>query len=262
MKTYRKEIPYRLQFLEKKVPSYLPVVTTLLLITFWELVSYFNWLNALYLPAPSAIAREFLAMLFSGELIKQTTVSLLRIIPGFTIGAVCGILLGLLFGMSKLADTIGTPLIHALYPIPKIALLPLIILWLGIGELSKITIIALGVFFPVIINTYAGVGTIPVIYIKVAASYRIKGGKLLRKVLWPASLPSIFAGLKIASGSSLLLLVAAEMIAAESGLGSLILHYGDLLMTTKLLAGILALSLLGLLFNALFSYLERKYIIK
>ncbi|MBV5336592.1 MAG: ABC transporter permease subunit, partial [Deltaproteobacteria bacterium] len=137
------------------------------------------------------------------------------------------------------------------------ALLPLIILWLGIGEVSKISIISLGVFFPVVINTYSGVKNIDPLLIKVAVSYRTSRLNIIRKVILPAALPVIFAGLKLAAGTSLLLLVAAEMIAAKEGIGAMVLHYGDLMLTTKLMVGVLVLSLLGLVFNRALEWLER-----
>ena len=140
---------------------------------------------------------------------------------------------------------------------PKIALLPLIILWLGIGEVSKISIISLGVFFPVVINTYSGVKNIDPLLVKVAVSYRTSRLNIIRKVILPAALPVIFAGLKLAAGTSLLLLVAAEMIAAKEGIGAMVLHYGDLMLTTKLMVGVLVLSLLGLIFNRALEWLER-----
>ena len=149
-------------------------------------------------------------------------------------------LVGLVTGTSALMDRIGTPIVNALYPIPKIALLPLFILWLGIGELSKVTIIALGVFFPVAMNTYSGVKNVDTLLIKVAVSFN--------------------AGLRLAAGTSLLLLVAAEMIAAQEGIGALILHYGDLMITDRLMAGVIVLSLLGLIFNLGLQWLEHKIV--
>ena len=114
---------------------------------------------------------------------------------------------------------IGTPIVNALYPIPKIALLPLFILWLGIGELSKVTIIALGVFFPVAMNTYSGVKNVDTLLIKVAVSFNASWWLTMKSVVLPSALPVIFAGLRLAAGTSLLLLVAAEMIAAQEGIG-------------------------------------------
>ena len=158
------------------------------------------------------------------------------------------------------SDRIGTPIVNALYPIPKIALLPLFILWLGIGELSKVTIIALGVFFPVAMNTYSGVKNVDTLLIKVAVSFNASWWLTMKSVVLPSALPVIFAGLRLAAGTSLLLLVAAEMIAAQEGIGALILHYGDLMITDRLMAGVIVLSLLGLIFNLGLQWLEHKIV--
>lgn len=170
------------------------------------------------------------------------------------------LLVGLVTGTSALMDRIGTPIVNALYPIPKIALLPLFILWLGIGELSKVTIIALGVFFPVAMNTYSGVKNVDTLLIKVAVSFNASWWLTMKSVVLPSALPVIFAGLRLAAGTSLLLLVAAEMIAAQEGIGALILHYGDLMITDRLMAGVIVLSLLGLIFNLGLQWLEHKIV--
>ena len=167
--------------------------------------------------------------------------------------SVIGLAVGLFTGTSALIDRIGSPIVNALYPIPKIALLPLFILWLGIGELSKVTIIALGVFFPVAMNTYSGVKNVDPLLIKVAVSFNATRWMTLKKVVLPAALPMIFAGLRLAAGTSLLL-------AAQEGIGALILHYGDLMITDRLMAGVIVLSLLGLVFNLLLQWAENRAI--
>ncbi len=134
------------------------------------------------------------------------------------------------------------------------------ILWLGIGELSKVTIIALGVFFPVAMNTHSGVKNVDPLLIKVAISFNSDWWKTMKSVVLPSALPMIFTGLRLAAGTSLLLLVSAEMIAEQEGIGALILHYGDLMITDRLMAGIIVLSAVGLFFNFALQYMERKVI--
>jgi NitT/TauT family transport system permease protein len=214
----------------------------------------------LFLPSPTAILTAGWDMLVAGELHQNVLTSLSRIASGYVIGSVCGITIGLFLGFSRWAETILTPIVYSIYPIPKIALLPLIILWLGIGELPKMTIIALGVFFPVVINTFSGVKNVDSTLINAAVSFGASHLSVVRKVILPGALPMIFAGLKLAAGTSLLLLVSAEMIAAQRGIGALILHYGNLMLTTNLMAGVIVLSLLGLIFNRGLQYLERKLI--
>ena len=258
--TYRRAVIDRLAFLATPQPLWVTPVSIILILGFWELLCRSGLVSALYLPSPSSIVVTGIEMTVSGEILANAKASLVRIAAGFILGSVAGILIGLATGFSRLAEAVGNPIIHALYPVPKIALLPLIILWLGIGELSKITIISLGVFFPVVINTYSGVKNVDPLLVKVAVSFRTGRVNLIRKVILPAALPVIFAGLKLAAGTSLLLLVAAEMIAAKEGLGAMILHYGDLMLTTKLMVGVLTLSFLGVLFNHGLNWIEKKLI--
>ena len=260
MADFQREVRFRLAFMERKVSKWTGPGGILALLLFWQAVCMTGWVSELYLPAPTSIVKTGWTMIISGEIAVNMQASLQRIGWGFFIGSAAGIAIGLLTGFSRLAEAVGNPMIYSLYPIPKIALLPLIILWLGIGEVSKVSIIALGVFFPVVINTYSGVKNVDPLLLRVAVSYRTSRLNIIRKVVLPAALPVIFAGLKLAAGTSLLLLVAAEMIAAKEGIGAMILHYGDLMLTTKLMVGVLVLSLLGLIFNRLLEWLEHRLI--
>ena len=245
---------------QKSYPNWVSIVSILCLLAIWELICQSGVVSSLFLPAPTAIISALLQMIADGEIGVSLAASLYRILAGFFIGSLVGLVVGLVTGTSALMDKIGTPIVNAIYPIPKIALLPLFILWLGIGELSKVTIIALGVFFPVAMNTYSGVKNVDTLLLKVAASFNASWWMTMKSVVLPNALPMIFAGLRLAAGTSLLLLVAAEMIAAQVGIGALILHYGDLMITDRLMAGVIVLSLLGLVFNLILQFLERKAI--
>ena len=245
---------------QKSYPNWVSIVSILCLLAIWELICQSGIVSSLFLPAPTAIISALLQMIADGEIGVSLAASLYRILAGFFIGSLVGLTVGLVTGTSALMDKIGTPIVNAIYPIPKIALLPLFILWLGIGELSKVTIIALGVFFPVAMNTYSGVKNVDTLLLKVAASFNASWWMTMKSVVLPNALPMIFAGLRLAAGTSLLLLVAAEMIAAQVGIGALILHYGDLMITDRLMAGVIVLSLLGLVFNLILQFLERKAI--
>lgn len=245
---------------QKSYPNWVSIVSILCLLAIWELICQSGVVSSLFLPAPTAIISALLQMIADGEIGVSLAASLYRILAGFFIGSLVGLAVGLVTGTSALMDKIGTPIVNAIYPIPKIALLPLFILWLGIGELSKVTIIALGVFFPVAMNTYSGVKNVDNLLLKVAASFNASWWMTMKSVVLPNALPMIFAGLRLAAGTSLLLLVAAEMIAAQVGIGALILHYGDLMITDRLMAGVIVLSLLGLVFNLILQFLERKAI--
>ena len=245
---------------QKSYPNWVSIVSILCLLAIWELICQSGVVSSLFLPAPTSIISALLQMIADGEIGISLAASLYRILAGFFIGSLVGLAVGLVTGTSALMDKIGNPIVNAIYPIPKIALLPLFILWLGIGELSKVTIIALGVFFPVAMNTYSGVKNVDTLLLKVAASFNASWWMTMKSVVLPNALPMIFAGLRLAAGTSLLLLVAAEMIAAQVGIGALILHYGDLMITDRLMAGVIVLSLLGLVFNLILQFLERKAI--
>ncbi len=212
---------------------------------------------ALFLPSPLAVLTAAGQMLRSGELLAHLATSLGRIVLGFGLGALGGVAVGLTVGVFGVAEAVGTPLIAATFPIPKIALLPLLILWLGIGEASKVAVITLGVFFPMAINTYTGVRHADPLLLRAAASFGAGRWSLVRKVMLPSALPMIFAGLRLGAGTALLLLVAAEMIAASSGIGFLVLNAQNLMETTTLMVGIVLLSLLGLASHWVLRRLER-----
>jgi NitT/TauT family transport system permease protein len=226
----------------------------------WELASRLGGVPAVFLPPPTAVAAELVGMAASGELWRSLQASLFRILTGFLVGTGAGVLVGTAVAVSPVAEAVVDPLIAATYPIPKIALLPLLVLWLGIGEASKVAVIAIGAFFPVAVGTAAGIrGTDPLL-VRAAVSLGASPLQVITKVRVPAALPVMFAGFRLAAGMSLLLVVSAEMIAAATGIGFTILHAGDLMQTPKLLAAIVVLSALGLLSTWGLQALERRVV--
>ena len=253
----RVPVPDRTRVLERREHPVVRVLALAGLLVLWELVTRTGRVPSLFLPSPLDVIQSGVEMLRSGELVTHVLTSLRRVVLGVGLGALGGVSVGLAIGISRLAEAVGNPLIAATFPIPKIALLPLLILWLGIGEASKIAVITLGVFFPMAINTYAGVRSADPLLIRAAVSFGAGRWSLIRKVLLPSALPMIFAGLKLGAGTSLLLLVAAEMIAANAGIGFLVLHAQNLMETTKLMVGIVLLSVLGVLTHWLLVRCER-----
>ncbi len=247
-------------FLRVKEHPWLSLSSFILILLLWEIVSRMQWIPPLFLPAPSGILSEAWSMLKTGLIFKHIYASLRRILWGFSIACITGVGVGVLIGFFSIPEAIGNPLIAATFPIPKIAILPLLILWLGIGEPSKVAVIALGVFFPMAINVYTGVKNVDPLLIKAALSLGSNRTRIIRKVILPSILPMIFAGMKLGIGIALLLVVAAEMVAADAGIGFLILTAADLMETKKLMVGLILLSLLGLFFNWLFQKLERVFI--
>jgi NitT/TauT family transport system permease protein len=229
-----------------------------LAIGLWQLAGSAGWVNPLFLPAPGAIARAIYRLALSGALWRHLSYSFLRIGAGWMLGTVAGIVVGFAIGLSGLARGVGLTFISALFPIPKIALLPLLILWLGIGEEPKIATIALGVFFSTAISVYSGVDAVPRNLIRMAQSFNVPFHRIVRRVIWPGALPSILAGFRITAAIALLLVVSAEMIGAENGIGAFVLQAGNLMQTDQLLAGVVILSLFGLAIGRLINWLETR----
>ncbi|MCP1836871.1 MULTISPECIES: ABC transporter permease [Bradyrhizobium] len=229
-----------------------------LVIAVWQLAGSAGWVNPLFLPAPSAIAFAIYKLAMSGALWQHLSWSIMRIGTGWIIGTAAGVVVGFAIGLSTMARGVGITFISALFPIPKIALLPLLILWLGIGEEPKIATIALGVFFSTAISVYSGVDAVPRNLIRMAQSFNVPFHAIVRRVIWPGALPSILAGFRITASVALLLVVSAEMIGAQYGIGAFVLQAGNLMQTDQLLAGVVILSLFGLAVGKLINLLETR----
>jgi ABC-type nitrate/sulfonate/bicarbonate transport system permease component len=225
---------------------------------FWQLIGSLALVNPLFLPTPLGISRALYRLAESGALWQHVSASLLRILSGWALGTASGIVVGFAIGLWRIARSIGITFVSALFPIPKIAVLPLLILWLGIGEQPKIATIALGVFFSTTISVYSGVDAVPRNLIRMAQSFDVPFPLIVRRVIWPGALPSILAGLRITASVALMLVVSAEMIGAETGIGTFVLQAGNLMQTDQLMAGILMLSLFGLAVGRLISMLEAR----
>jgi len=233
-------------------------IALLTVLALWQLAGSAALVNPLFLPTPLAIARALEQLALSGALWHHLSSSLMRIGVGWTLGTIAGIAVGFAIGLFTVARSIGITFISALFPIPKIALLPLLILWLGIGEEPKIATIALGVFFSTAISVYSGVDAVPRNLIRMAQSFNVPFATIVRRVIWPGALPSILAGFRITASVALLLVVSAEMIGAEYGIGAFVLQAGNLMQTDQLLAGVVILSLFGLAVGKLIGMLETR----
>ena len=223
----------------------------------WEAASRAGWINPIFLPSPASILLALYELTVSGTLWLHVEVSLGRIVVGWSLGTICGLGAGLAIGIWSLSRAIGVPLVSALFPIPKIALLPLLILWLGIGEASKIATIALGVFFPTAIATFSAIDAVPRNLIRMAQSFNLPPVDVLWKIVLPGALPGILSGFRITASIALILLVSAEMIGAEHGIGAFVLQAGNLMQTDQLLAGVVVLSVLGLIIGTALTRLEK-----
>ncbi len=223
----------------------------------WELLVRLRLLDARFFPAPSQVAVAFWGLVRSGELPADVAVSLWRILCGFLLGSLPGILLGLLMGMSRTLRVLLDPLVSAIYALPKIAILPLVMLLFGIGELSKIVIVAVATFTLVLINAMVGVRGIDPLLIDAAQSFGADRRHLLWHVILPGALPVIFAGLRLGLGVSLVVIIAAEFVAAKSGIGYLIWFSWSTLVTEDMFVGLVVIAGLGMLFTEGLRRLER-----
>ena len=219
-----------------------------LIIVLWELVAWIINFD-LFLPSFSSVIVLFFKMLYSLELIPHIYVSLMRTLVGFLMAVAVGVPLGLIMGWSPHWEKFWSPIISLVYPIPKIGLIPLFILWLGIGNSSKVAVIFAAAVFSIILNTYSGVKGTPRYLIWSAMTMGATNREIMFKVVLPHSLPHIFTGLRLAMGISWILLFAAEMIAAQSGLGHLILFAERMLQTDVVFVALITIALLGFTFD-------------
>jgi NitT/TauT family transport system permease protein len=226
---------------ERAVAIAAPVSIVLL----WQLAVSTRFLNPGLFPPPSEIAANFVAYAQSGELATNTEWTLGRLIVGCLIGGVPGTLIGLAMGMNRWVRAYFQPVIALLYPIPKIAILPLLYFIFGTGEQAKWAAVAVGVFFLMVINTEAGVRQIEPIYLDVARAYRIRPASFYFRVLLPGALPNIYAGIKLSIGIAIVLAVASEFQLTRVGLGFAIFNAQQLLDVDRLYAALVAVSLLG-----------------
>ena len=217
------------------------------LLAIWEVGSRMGWISPLVLPAPSEAWAAFMDLVHSGLLWKHLGASLQRLIIGWTCGTVLGVIAGLAIGLFSLARSGLQPLVSALFPVPKIALLPLFIIWFGIDEGSKVATILFGTFFPTVISTYSGVDNVDRTLIRMGQSFGLSWSSIVRKIVIPGALPAILSGFRISVSIAIVLLVAAEMIGAEYGVGAYILMAGSLMATDQLVAGVAILSVMGLI---------------
>jgi NitT/TauT family transport system permease protein len=222
----------------------------LVLLLVWEIAVLTGLLDKRFFPPPTRVAVVILEMAISGELFLHVASSLRRIALGFVLGSIPGILLGLLMGWSRGIRAFFDPIVAALYSIPKISLLPLLLIIFGLGEASKVVVVAIAGFFLVLISTSHGVMRIDPVLIQAGRNCGARGLNLFARVILPASLPSIFTGLRLSLGMSLLIIVAAEFVAADQGIGYLIWISWSTLAVGKMYAGLVTISMLGLLFTS------------
>jgi ABC-type nitrate/sulfonate/bicarbonate transport system permease component len=238
----------------------LPALTIVAVVVAWEALVRLRGIAPIYLPAPSSVFVYLSRMIADGSMPYHLGITLLRIFVGFALAAVCGIVLGVLMGMSRTVARVADVWIAALYPLPKISLIPLLIIWVGTGEAYKIVISAISAFFPIVISTYAGIRQTDRGLIKAAKDLGANARQIQLKVVIPGAIPSIFAGLHLGMGIAIILVVAAEMIGGSSqgGMGWLLISSGQVMETEKVFASLIVLAVVGAVVIKLQQWIDRK----
>ncbi|MRW94793.1 ABC transporter permease subunit [Duganella sp. FT80W] len=239
------------------------LVLPALVIAVWQAVTVLGWVNPQVLPSPLAVAEKWIAYLLplqpydpaaggwlqwavSGELITDSISSLYRVVVGFLIGGGLALPLGLAMGMSKHVYDWFNVLVQMVRPIPPIAYIPLSMLWFGLGNPPAVFLIALGAFFPVLMNTIAGVRQVDGIYIRAARNLGASGLTMFVRVILPAAVPYILSGVRIGIGTAFIVVIVAEMVAVNNGLGFRILEAREYFWSDKIIAGMITIGLIGL----------------
>ena len=244
----------------RRLGGFTPWIVPLLVIVGWEAASRSGWLSTRILPEPFAVAQAFWNLLKSGELERDVAISTGRALAGLAIGGGLGLVLGLLTGTFRTAETLLDTTLQMVRNVPPLALIPLVILWFGIDESAKLFLVAIGVFFPIYLNTTHGIKSVDAGLVEMARSYGLKGWALYREVIFPGALPSILVGLRFSLGLMWVLLIVAETLSAQSGIGYMTMNAREFLQTDVVLVGVLLYALLGKLADLVARGLERRFL--
>jgi NitT/TauT family transport system permease protein len=235
----------------------LNVLSPLALLAVWELCARFGAIDTRFFPAPSSVMSALVEMLRSGELVTHTAISMERLAYGTLVGAVPALILGIAMGLNRPVRALFDPLIAATYPVPKSAILPLALLIFGLGEGSKIFMVAIGVFFPLVINTTTGVLEINKIYLDVGRNFKANRWNTFWTIALPGALPVIMTGFKLGIGIGLVLIAVAEMVGAKSGLGYLVWSAWSTFAVEQMYVGLFVIAVIGFLITLGLNELER-----
>lgn len=243
--------------LERHGDRLIGVLSPILLLMVWELLVRFHIISPQFFPAPSSIFTKFVRLAGTEDLWINIGVSLRRLFWGFIIGGIPALVLGIVMGLSKPIRLFVNPLVASTYPIPKSALLPLVLLIFGLEENSKIAMVAMGVFYPVLMNSVTGVLQIPKIYFDVGANFGANRWKTFMTIALPGAAPFILTGIKLGVGMGLILISIAEMVGASSGLGYMIWNAWQLMDVETMYVGLFVIAFLGFAFTLVLDEIER-----
>ncbi len=258
MQADTRAVAYRAASFQPRFVPVLGIASFLGVISLLEIGARTGVMGPLMFPAPSAIGAALGELYASGLLAKHLGASLRRLALGWSLGVTLGIVAGLAIGTWTGPRSIGLPWVAAISAIPKIALLPLFIIWFGIGEGSKYATIAFGTFFPTVVNTYGGVDNIQRTLIRMGQSFNLKKSTILRSIILPGTLPAILSAFRISASIGIILLISAEMVSAEFGIGAYIIQQQNLFQLDRLMAGVTVLMVMGLAVYGAIALLERQ----
>ncbi|HCF26504.1 MAG TPA: aliphatic sulfonate ABC transporter permease SsuC [Cyanobacteria bacterium UBA11049] len=235
-----------------------PWIVPVLLIIIWQLLVQFGWLSTRILPAPTAVIQAAITKASSGELLHHVIASSTRAFVGLAIGGTIGFILGLLNGVFPPAEKLLDSSVQMLRNIPHLAMIPLVIVWFGIGEPAKIFLVAIGVMFPIYLNTFHGIHTVDKKLLEMGKVYGLKPWEQFWQIILPGALPSILVGLRYALGIMWLTLIVAETIASDSGIGYMAMNAREFMQTDVIVFSILIYAGLGKLADSTAKALEEK----
>ena len=233
------------------------VLSVLAFIVLWQFLSE-HYLNPMLIPPPTKVAVKFAEMATDGDLLTNVWASLFRIIVGYSLGCIIGVAIGVGIGLSTLLNDFLDPPLQFVRCITPVAIVPLAILAFGLGEASKYVVIIYGTFIPIVINTAAGLASVPKIRIRAAQCLGASTTDIVKNVMLPSAWPFILTGLRLAMGFSFMAVVAAEMIAADSGVGFLIMQSQNMLLPEQMFTGLVTLGLLGLITDRAFQFVIKR----
>jgi len=236
------------------------VVSPLFILAVWEVLVRVGVLDARFFPTPSSVIVELFALIQSGQLFIDIGWTVLRVVIGTLLGAIPGLIFGVLLGLSPTLRAFIQPAINALYPVPKIALFPLVMMIFGIGETSKWIIVAIAVFFQMFFSTLAGVVNIDQIYLDVASNFKANRWQTYWTIAMPGALPFIFTGLQLGVGMALIVVVIAENFGTQVGVGFMIWRSWQIFEVRDMYVGLVVVAFLGYCFQLLLQFLQRKVI--
>lgn len=240
------------------IDKFIPLIIPILIILAWQVLTSYGIIPSTIFPQPIKVVIAFLDLYKSGDLMRYIGVSSKRAISGFIVGGGIGLILGLVNGISTTFEKLLDSTIQMIRNIPHLALIPLVILWFGIGEEAKLVLISLGVFFPLYLNTYHGIRSIDPRLIEMGKVYGLKNLSLFWNVIIPGSLPSILVGVRYALGIMWLTLIVAETVAADSGIGYLAMNAREFMQMDVIVLSIIIYALLGKLSDSIAKLLERR----